>query len=58
MALVLDELASRRMWSRQLVNYRTGQVVVMGADWGIAAQWIIANYGPQVHSSYCSCKTR
>ena len=47
-ALVLDEMGARRMWSRQLVNYRTGRVVVFGSDRGVAAQWIIANYGPQV----------
>ena len=48
MALILDDMSARRMWSRKLVNYRTGRVVVFGADKGVAAQWIIANYGPQV----------
>ncbi len=51
MALVLDEMASRRMWSQQLVNYRTGQVAVLGTDWGVTAQWIMGNYGPQVHAA-------
>ncbi len=36
------------MWGRRLVNYRTGRVVVFGADRGVAAQWVVANYGPQV----------
>ena len=49
-ALVWNEMASRRMWSQQLVNNRTGQVAVLGADWGVAAQWIVGHYGPQVHA--------
>ena len=50
MALILDEMATRRMWSRQVVNYSTGRVVVLGADKGVAAQWLLAHYGPQVCS--------
>ncbi len=47
-ALILDDMSARRMWGRQMVNYRTGRVVSFGADRGVAAQWIVANYGPQV----------
>ena len=47
-AVILDEMSARRMWSRQLVNYRTGRVAVLGKDRGVAAQWIVANYGYQV----------
>ena len=46
--VILDKMSARRMWSRQLVNYRTGRVAVLGKDRGVAAQWIVANYGPQV----------
>lgn len=51
LVVIRDELVSRRVWGRRMLNYRTRQVVVLGPDRGALMQWVVANYGSQVNSS-------
>ena len=43
-----DEVARLKVWGRRMINYRTGEVLVLGENRSALMQWLVANYGMQV----------
>lgn len=48
MVVLRDEVVRLQVWGRRMMNYRTGEVLLLGEYRGALMQWLVANYGTQV----------